>query len=416
VTFDRHDFPDRYFPQDEYEERWKRVHGEMASRGYDHAIVWGRTAGSFERSMEIQWLSNFSSSHSGQWADAAGVDLWHANGFSSVILTRNGEPEVHGDEPAPRLNQLAVENYSYHKDPIAGAARRLRDLVGAGRVALVGSDCLPVKYGKELIDQTPDIEYVFDDDLIRVCREIKSPREQDCIREGAEVASSALYRLMDSLYCGKTGTEAAAEAAHEIVRRGGLFHRILMNWGDTAYTQTERAPLYGLSPDAPACGELVWGLIYGPIHQGYWHDPGRTIVAGRAPSSDQKQLLEDTYSILQAIIDYAKPGVPLAELAERAIARRREVVVGDERTRGQAEGKDEGWPYFAHGNGMVWEPPFLFFDPANHRPDEVLRKGHVMGIEAWLTRDGVGHADFEENLIVTENSVEVVTKTPVFWH
>jgi len=416
MTFDRHDFPDRYFPQEEYEDRWLRVDEEMGRRGYDHAVVWGRTAGSFERSMEVQWLSNFSSSHSSQWADASGHDLWHANGFSCVIITRGAEPEVHGDEPSPRPGQLSVSRYAYHRDPVAGAATRLRELAGSGRVALVGTDCLPMKYGQELLALTPQIEYVLDDDLVRVCREVKSPRELDCFREGADIANSALYRMIDGFRVGKTGTEAAADAAHEIVRRGGLFHRMQMNWGDSATTRTERAPLYGLAPDAPSFGQIAWGLIYGPIHQGYWHDPGRTIVVGRAPTADQRRLLEDTYSIVRVIIDHARPEVPLKRLSELAQARRQEVEASDERTFEEAEGKDDAWPYFAHGNGMAWEPPFLYFDPANHREDEVLREGHVLGVEAWLSRDGVGHADFEDNLIVTSDGVEVLTTVPAFWH
>lgn len=416
MTFDRHDFPDRYFPPEEYEARWKQVEAEMEKRGFEHAMVWGRTAGTFERSMEVQWLSNFSSSHSSQWADAAGHDLWHANGFSCVILSRGREPEVHGDEPSPRKDQLAVESYTYHVNPVAGAAARLAELVGDGRVALVGSDALPFKYGTELVGLLPGIELVPDDELVRVCREVKSPRELECFREGADIANSALYRMIDGFRVGKTGTEAAADAAHEIVRRGGLFHRFQMNWGDSATDRTERAPLYGLAPDSPPYGGLAWGLLYGPIHQGYWHDPGRTIVAGKPATSDQQALLEDAYSVIEVIVENAAAGVSLKHLSELAQARRAEVVASDERTFAFANGKDAGWPYFAHGNGMAWEPPFLYFDPSNHSDDEVLRAGNVLGVEAWLSREGVGHADFEDNIIVTEDGVEILTTVPPFWH
>lgn len=416
MTFDRHDFPQRYFPLEEYEARWSRLHEAMLRRGYEHAIIWGRTAGTFERSMEVQWLTNFSSSHSSQWADHSGHDLWHANGFSCVVVARGSEPEVYGDEPSPRPGQLSVSRYTYHKNPIAAVAERLRELVGCGQVAFVGTDALPLKYGQELIAATQGIEFVYDDDLVRVCREIKTERELDCYRAGADIVNSGLYRMLDGLRVGKTGTEAAADAVHEIVRRGGLIHRVMMNWGDSATSRTERAPLYGLAPDAPEYGSLAWGLIYGPIHQGYWHDPGRTIAVGRKPTADQRQLLEDTYSILQVVIDNARPGVPLRTLSALAAERRRQVTDSDERTFVESAGKDEGWPYFAHGNGMAWEPPFLYFDPHNHDENEVLREGHVMGIEAWLSRDGVGHADFEDNLIVTGSGVELLTTVPPFWH
>ena len=38
-----------YFPIEEYESRWGRVHAEMKRRGFDAAVVWGRSAGGFER-------------------------------------------------------------------------------------------------------------------------------------------------------------------------------------------------------------------------------------------------------------------------------------------------------------------------------------------------------------------------------
>ncbi len=36
-----------YFPIEEYESRWGRVHAEMKRRGFDAAVVWGRSAGGF---------------------------------------------------------------------------------------------------------------------------------------------------------------------------------------------------------------------------------------------------------------------------------------------------------------------------------------------------------------------------------
>jgi hypothetical protein len=40
----------------------------------------------------------------------------------------------------------------------------------------------------------------------------------------------------------------------------------------------------------------------------------------------------------------------------------------------------------------------------------------VLGIEAFLAREGVGVAGFEHNLIVTDSGVELLEKTPMlFW-
>jgi Xaa-Pro aminopeptidase len=48
--------------------------------------------------------------------------------------------------------------------------------------------------------------------------------------------------------------------------------------------------------------------------------------------------------------------------------------------------------------------------------EDPLQPGMVLGIEAFLAREGVGAAGFEHNLIVTESGVELLEKTPMlFW-
>jgi hypothetical protein len=40
----------------------------------------------------------------------------------------------------------------------------------------------------------------------------------------------------------------------------------------------------------------------------------------------------------------------------------------------------------------------------------------VLGVEAFLAREGVGLAGFERNVIVTDTGVEILEKTPMlFW-
>ncbi len=406
MTIERQNWPERYFPMDEYHDRWERVGEEMKKRGYETAVVWGRTAGNFERALEILWLTNFNSTHSGLEPDSPDSKIWQAFGYSCAILRPGMEPILIGDEPEPSTNIIAVNDYTWSRNTIFTAAEKLLEIVKEGNVAFVGSDCLPVKYADQFRNKTPGINYIFDDDLIRACRLIKSPRELDCFREGGEITTSALNRLMDGLYSGKVAAEASADAAQEIVRRGGIHHRIPTNWGDTMMTASERSPMYGICQEAPMQGDLAWGMVYGPIHQGYWHDPSRTIVVGGKPTLEQRKLLEDSYSVLQAMLAMTKPGAKVADIALEA-DRFKATLDKDE------DYKDLGWPHQGHGNGMSWEPPFLNAELCTD--DDVLKPGMVMGYETFLTRNNVGAADWEENLIITENGYELISKTPVFW-
>ncbi len=406
MTIERQNWPERYFPLEEYHARWEKLSAEMEASGYDIAVVWGRTAGNFERAMEILWLTNFNSTHSGLEPDSPGSKIWQAFGYSCAIVRRGQEPILVGDEPEPLKHILAVDNYTWSRNTIETAAKVLLEQQREGRVAFVGSDCLPVKYADQFRALTPGIEYVFDDDLIRKCRLIKSPRELDCYREGGDIATSALNRLMDGLCSGKSAAEASADAAHEIVRRGGIHHRIPTNWGETMLTATERSPMYGICQEAPERGDLVWGMIYGPLHQGYWHDPGRTAVVGRKPTAAQRALLEDSYSVIEAMLDMTRPGTKVADIALEAERVKATLSKDDDY-------KDMGWPHQGHGNGMSWEPPFLNAELCTD--EDVLKPGMVLGYETFLTRKGVGAADWEENLIVTEDGYELICKSPVFW-
>ena len=90
-----------------------------------------------------------------------------------------------------------------------------------GKVALVGSDFLPMKYWLQLEQQTPEVDWVPEDDLVREVRLIKSPRELELFREAGELVTRAHTALMEALIAGKTEGEAAVE------RRDGDSSRVL---------------------------------------------------------------------------------------------------------------------------------------------------------------------------------------------
>ena len=69
----------------------------------------------------------------------------------------------------------------------------------------------------------------MDDDLVRNVRRVKTPRELECIREGAQILNPALDRLMGALISGKSEAEAAAEAIYEIARTRGKLPQDLLH-------------------------------------------------------------------------------------------------------------------------------------------------------------------------------------------
>ena len=153
---------------------------------------------------------------------------------------------------------------------------------------------------------------------------------------------------------------------------------------------------------------MVRGWVYGPIWQGYWLDPGRTSVCDPASATpEEKNLIEATAGIVESIIEIIQPGVSIMEACR----------LGDRLTEQAGGAKDQAgemWPIYGHGIGHFWQFPWIGTDLLEG--DEVFEEGSVLGIEAFLAHDGVGSAGFEQNLIVTADGTELLTKTPmVFW-
>ena len=394
----------RYFPRDEYELRWQRVHDEMRRREVGTAVVWGKTSATFDRAGDLLYLANYFSGGVGHGFDTS---THRARAFSAVLLQIGETPELHADDPELRRDVVATDRVAVHADPVAGVAQALRTRGITGRVALSGSDFFPMKYWEQLQALTPHIDWFIADDLVRNVRRIKTPRELECIRRGAEILNPALDRLARALIAGKSEAEAAAGAIYEIARRGGNFDKISCTHGDTIDI-TCRDSLNGYSLDAPRPGDLARAFIIGPIFQGYYFDPGRTVVAGNRPDPPQRELLEGCAEIVDKVGAAIRPGLLFKDVA----------TIGDELMR--KLGPDEGglaarYPFYGHPNGLYFEAPPYISNTFDHL-DARFEAGMVLGVEAFVQRRGVGSAGFEQNAIVGPDGLELLTTTPMLYH
>jgi Xaa-Pro dipeptidase len=393
-----------YFPQDEYEARWARAYEQLAEQGYEAAVVWGRSGGTYERCNDILYLTNFYSTHSGQEQDTV---LWSARSFAAVILAGGEKPELHTDEADSPMDLLATDRIDWHMDVIEGVAKALRARGLSGDVAMVGSDFLPVKYARQLEELVPEIEWHTEDEMIERVRRIKSPRELDCYREAGEIATAGMDLLCEALLAGKTEAEAAAISAAEIMRRGGSFDRYPLSHGDRMQ-YFQRNPLIGYSTDPCEEGDLFRAALYGPIWQGYWLDPCRSSVVGARPDASQKSLVEDNAQIVEHTIGLIEPGASVRETALSAERLTKELSGGAMDQGGQM------WPIAGHGIGMFWERPWIGSQLVDD--EEVFEENMVLGIEGFLAHEGVGSTSFEQNVIVVPGGTELLTTTPMlFW-
>lgn len=391
-----------FFPKSEYEQRWERVLRAMRDRGAETVVVWGRSAGTYERCGDVLYLTNYYSTHSGQGLD---TPMTNARGIAAVILRAGCEPELQADDAWPRTDLMPLSRAQWSHDTVRAVIRSLVDSGTKGRVLLVGSDFFPMKYWAQLKEATPNIAWVVADDLVLDVRKIKSARELDACREAGRIASVALDRMMEALVAGRSEAEAAGEAAREVFRAGGHIHMIPISHG-RMIEQFASDPLSGYSQTAPEPGDLVRGWVYGPMFQGYWMDPGRTAVAGRKASAAQRELIEITVDIVDKVTAAIRPGVVVADVAR----------LGDRLMQESGAEKDqaaEKWPSYGHGCGLTFERQQISLLMGD--PGDVFEANMVLGVETFFGRKGVGSAGFEQNIIVHADRNELITPSPVFW-
>jgi Xaa-Pro aminopeptidase len=389
-----------YFPREEYEDRWRRLHREMRARDLEWALVWGRSGGTFERYSDVLYLSNYYSSQSGHEYDS---DSWMGVSFTAMLVGLDGEPEMIVDEPdfPSHLTPLA-DRMTWEKNVIRGAARMVRQR-GIDRIALVGTDFLPMKYWRVLKEELPRVEWIDSDDLVREVRRAKSPRELDCYREIGEKVTASLDAMVElAVKGGVTQAEVAAVGTAELMRRGGVPHMVPVSSGPTLFRHCGD-PLLGFSPDVVLeQGDMVRMWIYGPVFQGYWSDPGRTVIVGGKGTARQRELIEQANEIITVLMNEIRPGVKVADIATRGNEMRSATETEDDQP-------GKMWPIYGHGVGLFWEDPWLMASDGDKAA--VFHSGQTYSTEVFLHRHDVGSAGVEQNFIVGDARNELLTTT-----
>ena len=395
-----------YFPKEEYEERWRRVYDEMDARGFDAAVIWGRSAGTYERCGNVLYLTNYYSYQSGHEED---TNMWMGISFSAAIMSNREAPTLVADMADFPSHLLPLDDYVWEPNVILAVAKAIRNRGLKGRVALVGTDFLPVKYFNVLKEELQEVEFVAADDLLVNVRRRKSPRELDCYREAGDRASAALTAQMEKVVQGGVSqSEAAAAGAAEVIRRGGFPHMVPVSSGKGIY-QFYGDHITGSSSQVVLNeGDMVRTWIYGPMWQGYWLDPGRTAVVGRKPSAEQRDFIEKGAAIIDRLIQEIRPNRKVADIVGLGIDMRRETGTEDDQP-------GKMWPLFGHGVGLFWEPPWLLKSAADENNPDVFYEGDVLGVEVFLYWPHLGSLGIEQNIIVGREENELLTTTDMFW-
>ncbi|MCK4613524.1 MAG: aminopeptidase P family protein [Thermoplasmata archaeon] len=311
---------------------------------------------------------------------------------TSVVVTKGGT--VVGT--APTLEEFRAEKeaavqelriYAPYKDiPTAGEnnTEALQKLLEELKVKNILTDTdLELK----------DIE-MEKSELVADLRTVKDPGEIKAIREAIKITRIGEDALPDIILPGKKEVEAAAEL-DLLLRRNGA----QCNAFPTIVASGEHASYSHHDPSQRKIGRNETVIVdFGVYFDGYCSDMTRTLITG--PNKEMEEIYNIVAEAHNASIRMVRPGVVLRDIDERARAIFRE--------HGNAR-------YFVHsiGHGMglkvhenvTGNPPSV-----NLLSDNKAVVGNVFTIEPGLYFPGKGGVRIEDDILVTEDGHEVLSR------
>jgi Xaa-Pro dipeptidase len=154
-------------------------------------------------------------------------------------------------------------------------------------------------------------------------------------------------------------------------------------------------------------GDLIYIDVDGASYQGYKSCVYRTFCCGKA-TQEQKDLYEECRAMLYDAIDVVKEGATTHEVADQW---------PDSPSYWGYENMNEVLPYaIGHGIGLTLHdrPVISMLQKAAGYPPVPLKAGMAIALETYAGKKGGEHGvRLEENILVTEEGCEVLTRWPI---
>lgn len=255
----------------------------------------------------------------------------------------------------------------------------------------VEKDHLNVSRYEELSHRFEGARFVPADPILNELRLLKDEQEIVLIKKACELADFAVQVGVSELAEGKTELDIIAAIEYEIKKLGAG-----MSFSPLVLTGAKAASPHGV----PGLEKIQRGdfvlMDLGVIYEGYCSDITRTVAFGDI-SKEQREIYETVFEAEKAAIELTKPGIPAKQLDITA------------RTIIEKKGYGE---YFTHrlGHGLgisVHEYPSL-----TETNELRLQQGMVFTVEPGIYVPGFAGVRIEDDVLVTADGVEVLTKYP----
>lgn len=245
---------------------------------------------------------------------------------------------------------------------------------------------------EELTKLFPGTSFVSAEEKLRKLRMVKDKKELSTIKEACALADYAIEVGCSEIKEGKTELEVLAAIEFALKKKGVT----AMSFSTMVLTGTNGASPHG-NPGQTKIqkGDLVL-FDLGVVVDGYCSDITRTVAYGNI-NDKQREIYNTVLKAQLAAVEASKPGVTCSEVDLTA-----RKIIAD-------AGYGEYFPHrLGHGLGIsVHEYPSL-----TETNDLLLEKGMVYTIEPGIYVPGVAGVRIEDDVYVTENGVEILTKFP----
>lgn len=287
-------------------------------------------------------------------------------------------------------------------DPVVVIANACKEAgLGAGRIGLEIGVGQRMAMTRSEVDQLqtllPGASFEDGASALWDARTIKSPAEQDALRFACAATDKAFSRAFQELRPGITEKELAGIIMSELVlethEKPGF---VMIRSGQAKYGMVNVEPFERVIEP----GDIVV-IDIGANYKDYWSDFMRMACIGE-PSSDQMRFFDAELASQLAGVDALRPGVPLGAVFDACF----DTLIDH----GLAE-HVPGMERVGHGIGLdVHEPPSIA-----RGAKEVAEPGMVVAVEPifWdLPDHKIGNFAIEDNILVTEDGIEILSKTP----
>ncbi|MGM7682118.1 M24 family metallopeptidase [Cytobacillus sp. Hm23] len=238
----------------------------------------------------------------------------------------------------------------------------------------------------------PNASFIRAEEKLNTLRMLKDSKEIDILRQAAELADYGIEVGVSEIKEGKTEMEILATIEYELKKKGiqqMSFQTMVLTGKKTA------SPHGNPSTDKIQQGDFIL-FDLGVVVDGYCSDITRTVALGNI-SDQQQQIYETVLKAELAALEASKPGVEVGKVDKTA----RDIIT----SAGYGE-------YFTHriGHGLgieVHEYPSM-----SATNNMLLQPGMVYTIEPGIYIPEIGGVRIEDDVVITENGIDTLTKFP----